>query len=50
MTHKPKHLKECDHPNATNAVWVSRATWLCPDCKKDISLLYVLLMKANKEE
>lgn len=42
--------KICDHKNLENSIWVSRGKWICPDCKEDVSLLYVLLSEAAKEE
>lgn len=35
-------MKDCCWENIEKAKWVSRATWKCGICGKDVSLLYVL--------
>ena len=47
-TPRSRRLDSCaagrhDYPNA---VKMARATWLCPNCKKDISLSYIYWAEA----
>lgn len=41
--------QKCNHDIA-NAIRKGRATWVCPLCGADISLLYVLYMRAFEKE
>ena len=39
-----KHTKEkCDCPYKRKPKFVSRGYWICPICKRDVSLEYVML-------
>lgn len=40
--------KDCNH-DIENAKHVSRATWVCPVCGEDISLLYLLWVEATHD-
>lgn len=35
-------MNDCCLNNIDKAKWISRATWICPVCGKDVSLMYVL--------
>ena len=43
MKKKPKN-KNCCFKNIDKAINISRATWSCPICKADVSLLFVFYM------
>ena len=42
--------KEVTDHDLDNAVKVGRAHWICPNCRKDISLAYVLYCAALEHE
>jgi len=43
------HEKEdCPCPYSTEPKWISRATWICPECKRDVSLEYVILQDVKQ--
>lgn len=46
----PKSHKEgeCDCPYGREPQYVSRAKWICPQCKRDVSLEHLLLYQARK--
>lgn len=47
MTEQKKECKVCDYENA---VCASRAKWVCPNCKRDFSLEYVIWAKTAHPE
>ena len=45
---KNKKQIDCCYENIEKAKYVSRAKWICPECKKDVSILVVLMKQAIK--
>lgn len=43
---KKKPKPDCCWDNIDNPKHVSRATWVCPVCGKDVSLMYVMYYEA----
>lgn len=47
---KEAHTKEdCKCPYYIEPQYVSRAYWICPICKRDVSLEYVILQGAKNK-
>lgn len=42
-------MQDCCYNNLEKAKYISRATWVCPICGKDVSLAYVLLQEAIRQ-
>jgi hypothetical protein len=42
--------KDCDHPDLLSAKNVGRAKWVCRECGKDVSVLYVLAYQSHRKK
>lgn len=42
--------KDCPCPYSEEPMYIARATWICTGCGRDVSLEYVLLCEAKKNQ
>lgn len=44
------HTKDnCDCPYSIEPIHMSRAKWVCPECRRDVSLEFLLLYEARNQ-
>lgn len=43
-------MNDCCRANLEKAKWISRATWICPVCGKDVTISYLFLQEAIRDE